>query len=257
MNDTTQQNQDERRARMLEKVRKLLAMAKDGRGNSHEEETAMRQGNALMAEFGIEEAECDMEALDAGTMSFGEALAGQDGSAPQPGKMFKSYSTWVSMLAVGVARFTDSVAAYKITENGKMLAFRGEKNDVLMARWLLGVLVTSIHREQADSGWTGRGDGNNFRTAATIALCARLRALKLERIAMFQAAQQTSGSRALMVVDRKTNQVVKLFGKQKTRHHSFGGSGAGARQAGHAAGARINIPSGRPLPGATQRRIAL
>lgn len=43
---------DEKRARMLEKVRKLLAMGRDGRGNANEEEIALRQAARLMAEFG-------------------------------------------------------------------------------------------------------------------------------------------------------------------------------------------------------------
>ena len=77
----------ERRARMLEKVRKLLAIAKDGRGNANEEETAMRHANKIMAEYGIEEAECDMTAIDAGEMVFGEAQCGPDGRAPSQGRV--------------------------------------------------------------------------------------------------------------------------------------------------------------------------
>jgi hypothetical protein len=246
--------QSERRGRMLEKVRKLLAMARDGRGNDTEEETAMRQANKLMAEFGIEEAEVDMAALDAGTMSFGEALAGMDGRAPEAGKVYKSYSTWVGMLAVGVAKFTDSIASRKTTENGEMLVFRGEKNDVLMARLLLGVLVAGIHREQKASGWTGRGNANEFRVAASNALCKRLRALADERRAMYQAAASTS--RALVVVDRKANQVATLFGAQRTKSaRSSYSASSGAYMAGASAGQRINIPAGRPI--AQQQRARL
>jgi hypothetical protein len=246
--------QNERRVRMLEKVRKLLAMARDGRGNSTEEETAMRQANKIMAEFGIQEAEVDMAALDAGTMSFGEAVAGMNGKAPEPGKVFKTCPTWVSMLAVAVARFTDSIVVRKRTEIGETLVFRGEKNDVLLARWILGVLVASITREQKASGWKGRSDANEFKTAATIALCKRLRTLADERRAMYQASQSTS--RALVVVDRKKNQIAKLFGVQRTK--SFSGSfsqSSGSYIAGNSAGQRINIPSGRPISGATQSRI--
>ena len=48
---------NEKRARMLEKVRKLLAMGRDGRGNATEEETALRHASKLMAEWGIEDLE--------------------------------------------------------------------------------------------------------------------------------------------------------------------------------------------------------
>ena len=62
------QERIERRARMLEKVRKLLAMGRDARGNANESEIAMRQANKLMAEYGIAEAECDMTAIQAGAV---------------------------------------------------------------------------------------------------------------------------------------------------------------------------------------------
>jgi hypothetical protein len=129
-----------------------------------------------------------------------------------------------------------------------MLVFRGEKNDVLLARWLLGVLVASIHREQKASGWTARSDANEFRLAAVSQLCERLRTLAKERRAMYESAQQASGSRALVVVDRKANQIATLFGKPRygsqTRRVS---AASGAYMAGSAAGQRINIPAGRPI----------
>lgn len=238
---------NERRQRMLEKVRKLLAMGRDGRGNENEQETAMRQANKIMAEFGIAEAECDLSAIDAGEMSFGETACMMDGHAPEPGKVSKSYSTWVGILAVGVARFTDSIAARKLSANGQLLVFRGEKEDVLLARWILGVLVASVQSEQRKSGWTGRSDAGSFRTAAASTLAQRLRALHTERQAMYQKAKAESNSRALVVVDRKRSEIVQRFGEQKTRSASAGYRSSGAAIAGSEAGKRINIPAGRPI----------
>ena len=238
---------NERRAKMLEKVRKLLAMARDGRGNENEEAIAMRHANKIMAEYGIAEAECDMSVLDAGKMVFGEVFAGMDGRAPEPGKVHKSYSTWVGVLAVGVARFTDSIVGRSLTGNGQMLVFRGEREDVLLARWLLGVLTESLQREQKASGWTSRADAGSFRMSAASTLSWRLRDLANERRAMYETAKRESNSRALVVIDRKALEIVKRFGTQKTRTNRAGYSSSAAAIAGQEAGRRINIPAGRPI----------
>lgn len=247
--------QDERRAKMLDKVRKLLAMGRDGRGNATEEEIAMKQANKIMAEYGIEEAECDMAAINAGEMIFGEAQCGADGRAPEAGKVYRSAPTWAGILCVGVAKFTDSIAGRKRTVNGDMFTFRGEKNDVLLARWIFGCLIEQIQREQRGSGWTKRGEANSFRVAAASTLASRLRALARERRAMYEQAKAASNSRALVVVDRKASEIVARFGTQKTRSTSSSYASSSAAMAGHAAGSRINIPSGRPIGGNTQQRI--
>ena len=235
-----------RRARMLEKVRKLLAMGK-GNANAHESETAMRQANILMAEFGIEEAECDMTAINAGEMIFGETQCGPDGRAPQEGKVYKTCPTWCGVLGVGVARFTDSICGRKTTANGEMFYFRGEKEDVLLARWIFGVLVDSIQLEQKKSGWTSRGDAGTFRLSAASTLQTRLKTLANERRAIYQKAQAESNSRALVVVDRKQQEIAIRFGTQKVRNTRSSYRSSGAAMSGSEAGRRINIPSGRPI----------
>src|SRR3990167_6529801 len=148
----TMNEHDEKRSRMLEKVRKLLAMGRDGRGNANEEEIAMRQAAKLMAEYGIEDAEVNMAALDAGAMIFGETEIRADGR--ETAAPCKSYSVWCGVLAVGVARFTDSVVVRDRTAQGERLKFMGEREDVLLARWLFGVLAVSVQQERNASGWT-------------------------------------------------------------------------------------------------------
>lgn len=240
---------------MLEKVRKLLAMGRDGRGNANEEETAMRHANKIMAEYGIAEAECDMLAIQAGEMVFGETLCGADGRAPEQGKVYKSCPCYAGILAIGVARFTDSIISRKVTANGEMLCFRGEREDVLLARWLFGVLVNSILAEQRKSGWTSRGDAGSFRLAASSALQSRLMGLARERMAMYEKAKAESNSRALVVVDRKATEIAQRFGAQRTRKTRASYRSSGAAVAGGEAGKRINIPAGRPISGNGNLRI--
>lgn len=256
MSNEQNAERNERRAKMLEKVRKLLSMAKDGRGNANEEETAMRQANKIMAEYGIEEAECDMAAIDAGEMVFGEAQCTPDGNAPEPGKVYKNCPAWAGVLSLGVAYFTDTICKRAMRATGQVVVYQGEKEDVLLARWVFGVLVQSIQAEQKRSGWTGRSDATAFRMAAASVLQSRMKAMQAERIAMYEAAKAQSQSRALMVVDRKQVEIASRFGQQGIRKHtSRSGADHGARIAGQEAGQRINIPSGRPVGQSSNRRL--
>lgn len=246
---------EDRKQKMLEKVRKLLAMARDGRGNENEADTAMRQANKIMAEYGIDEAEADMTAIDAGEMVFGQAQCGPDGRAPEKGKVYRSMPGYAGVLAVGVARFTDTIVTRTQNKHGDMLVFKGERDDCLLARWLLGVLVHSILAEQQASGWTARGDANSFRMAAASALQKRLQTLAHERRAMYEKAKQESNSRALIVVDRKGLEIASRFGVQKTRTARSSYRSSGAAIAGQSAGQRINIPAGRPIGGSGNARL--
>ncbi|CAB4171389.1 Domain of unknown function DUF2786 [uncultured Caudovirales phage] len=246
---------NERRQRMLEKVRKLLAMGRDGRGNDNENDIAMRQANKIMAEYGIAEAECDMSAIDAGEMVFGEAQCGPDGRAPEQGKIYRAMPSYAGVLAIGIGRFCDAIVGRKTTANGEMLTFRGEQQDVLLARWIFGVLVNSILAEQRKSGWTARSDANSFRMAAASTLQRRLKELADERIKMYEEAKAISNSRALVVVDRKRNEIVARFGEQKVKSTRAGYRSSGAAMAGTDAGRRINIPAGRPIAGSSQAQL--
>jgi hypothetical protein len=253
--DKTQQN--ERRAIMIEKVRKVLNMAKDSGGNDNEKQAALATANKLMADYGIAEADCDISILDANEMDFGEVEVGPDGTIPQQGKVYRSFPTWTGVLAVGIARFTDSIVVRKTTANGQILVFQGEKNDVLFARWMFTVLVESIQREQKQSGWTNRTDSTAFRSAAASSLANRLRTLATERQAIYRQAQATSNSKALMVVERKGAEIAKYFGRQHVKHTYSGVTRSGASVAGREAGSRINIPSAPPIGSAGTSRRAI
>ena len=238
------------RERMLAKIRKLMAMGRDARGNEHETEAALRQANKLMQAHGIEEADVDMASLDAGTMIFGEVDVRPDGLTPSEaadkGKLYmRECPGWAGTLAVGVAFFTDTQCIQAQISFGRVLRFRGEKGDVLFAKWLFAVLLAEINAEQAKSGYTTRGDAGAFRQGAASSLHRRLAKMAAERREAFAQAS-LSGSRALVVVNRKAQEIAERFGEVKYR----GGrrvEGSGARWAGQRAGERVNIPAGRPL----------
>ena len=134
----------ERNKKML-RIRKLLAMGKDDRGNEHETEAAMRMANKLMAELGIEEADVNMAALDANTMQFGEQLVHPDGKEFVAGMQPKAHdpkSKWQGFLGVGVADFCDCIASLdRHPVWGVVIKFKGEREDVAFAVWLHKVLA--------------------------------------------------------------------------------------------------------------------
>lgn len=229
-----------KRERLLAKIHKLMKFGNDARGNEHEMETALRQAAKLMAEHGISEAEADMAALDEGSMVFGEVYARADGT--ENGRSFKEVRKYAQWLAVGVARFTDTIARITHDEvKGAGLKFQGEKNDVVMARWLFGVLAQEVLRATRESEYRNP----NFRLACAGRVAERLKQAAKERHATINTAAQ-SGSRALVVVDRKQAEIAQRFGPEKYTH------GRARREtldmiAGRAAGNRININRHRPI----------
>lgn len=249
----TNGNGNERRDAMMAKLKKLFAMARHAGSNETEAETALRQANKIMTEFGIQEAEVDMAAINAHTMKFGEREVGPDGRKMEPGKVHRQAPRYAGYLALGVARFCGCVVEWRVTANGSVLVFQGEQQDTLFAQWLFGILVNRMLAEQLLSGWTRRGEAVQFLEGAALTLSRRLKELAAERRAAFQ--QAASHSKALAVVDHKAMEVARLFGHQRTRTSYSGSRSAdsGARVAGREAGATINIPSGRPI-GSTARK---
>lgn len=245
--------QNKRREEMLEKVRKVLAMARDNGGNENEKQAALDRANKLMAAYGIQEAEIDMDQIEKNDMIFGECQAGPDGKAPEKGKVYRQFPTWAGVLSIGIARFTGTITVRRRNEFGEVCIFQGEKNDVLFARWLFGALVHQIQIEQLASGWNKRTDCNQFRYGAAASLQARLKALAAERSAIYKQAQQQSGSKALMVVERKLDIIREKFGAQRTS--TARATISGATIAGRQAGQRMNIPVGRPIGCQSQKMI--
>lgn len=244
-----------KRQDMLDKIRKLMNMANHAQSNEQEAETAMRQANKLMAEYGIFEAECDLSAIEADLMEFGEELASPDGKPLKNGKVYRNVPHFASILAIGVARFTETITVLKNTSNGTMFSFRGELGDVQLAIWLLTTLIQSIQKTQKTSGWTRRGEASQFKNAAACSLQKRLKLLAAERKAIYERAQQQSNSKALVVVNLKAQKVSELWGDQKTRKINTGSSSSCASQAGQAAGSSMSIPTHRPLTGTSSRLL--
>lgn len=237
------------RERALEKVRRLLAMANDGRGNMQEAETAARQAAALMAKFNIESAEAQLKDLCSDEPDLDQALVCPNYYGGEV--RTKTLPVWVGIIAVGVGIVTQTkVDGYRKDGYG-VARFSGYRTDVVFAEWLFQLLCGAVYRESTTTRYdrAGRGD---FRHAASVAIQRRLAALRKEQDA---ALTRASSSTALVVVDKKQQVINEAFGEMKTRKMSRQVHDAGARSAGSEFGQQINIPAGaRPLNGSSAHR---
>jgi len=139
------------RDRALEKIKKLLALAKDDRGNINECEAAMRQAQALMRKWQIDETEAiqqEIATMDdalvaawvkAGQMASKVVRKSNTGRGKTP-----EYAQW---LAVATANLFDcKVGIHYIHEHGKVFMFYGYKHDVVVACWTFEYLLACIRR---------------------------------------------------------------------------------------------------------------
>src|ERR1035437_7284727 len=196
-----------------DKITKLLAMAKDGRGNEHEAEIAMRMAERLMRQHDIDVA--DLEA------STGKKTVYSWRSVNIPvgelGKPCGRCPLWAGFLGVGVAQFTDCKASW--VDDGEYLRcmrFDGDETDIEYAAWLFKMLRDHGYAESKTVAGRHR---ETFRKAFAIRLCERMKQLRAERDVAMKAAVTKSGT-ALMVVQNKLALRDKEFGPQRVRNQS-------------------------------------
>lgn len=243
------------RERAIEKVRKLLAMANDGRGNMNEAEVAMRQATALMSKFNIEAAEAQLADLcsDQPDLVREHCVPNYDKGA----RPAKSIPAWVGVIAVGVARLCQVKADGSRTKDGAAsVRFSGYATDVVFATWLLPLLCRAVFNEaRIQLGKASLAERETFRRSAAGQLQRRLEALADE-----EKAQVPSSSTALVVIDKKQQVIAEAFGEMRVSKVDNAGRArrdAHAAMAGVAYGNTVPIPRGRPIDSPkTSGRIA-
>lgn len=230
------------RAKALEKVRKLLAMAGDGRGNTNEAEAAARQAAALMAKFNIESAEAQLKDLCSDEPDLDQALVYPSyyGDTVRT----KTLPAWAGILAVGVARLTQTkVDGYK--KDGYAVArFSGYRTDVVFAEWLFQLLCRAVYDESTSTPFDRVGR-NDFRHAAAARLQSRM--MELRRQQEQELAASTEAGTALVVVDKKLAVIAEHFGEQRTSKNVRSTRDHSAASAGRQFGDKVAIPGARPL----------
>jgi len=229
------------------KIRKLLAMASDIRGNEHENETAMRMADRLMRQHNIDVA--DIEG------STGKQTQYQWGSVIIPvGEQAKACNwspMWMGFLGVGVGRFTDCRASwFNHHVYHRCMKFEGDAVDLEYAAWLYKMLRDTGYAESKSVSGAHR---ETFRKSFAIRLCDRMRTLRAERDVAMRAAVTKTGSTALVVVQNKLALRDKEFGKQRIRNsrNSVRYASEGFT-AGRSAAEKVNF--NRPIGSGTQPR---
>lgn len=230
------------------KIAKLMALAQDAGANQFEAEAAMRQAEKLMRLHAIEAA--DIQAATGKKPQYDWARVLVPARVPVP---VTTAVTWFGSLAVAVAKFTDTAAAWKRTaEHGMCIELRGDSCDLGYAVYLQKHLRDAIRHDSNKFAGTRR-EREDFRRAMVGRIAERLQALKREqREAMEKVATATSN--ALVIITSKIALRDEFFG-HKPRYTSGGNRHYDnyALGAGRAAGDKVGF--GRPIGQSTTRAL--
>lgn len=230
------------RDQALRKAQKLMAVAMDGRGNDNEAERALAQAEALMRKFGLEASEVQGSQA-AKDFDWGSSFAPY-GVPRQPAK---SIPTWFGIVAMGVAKFTDTIVkVHYRSELGYGVGFYGEASDVIFAQWLVTYLRDAVWRETKKYGGD-RASNGDFRHAMASRLQSRMYALRAERDVSYSEAVNTAGQKgtALMIINDKLVKRDAEFGEQQTKSSKRNYRDHQATFAGRAAGEKVGF--NRPI----------
>lgn len=239
------------REKALGKIRKLLALARDGGATEAEAAAAARQAEKMMRAYQIADAEVVMREIEQDE-SFDRALA-EVSPDVRRGQCPSNCPPWTGILAVGVARaFTCKVDMVR-TAVGVKLRFSGYSLDVGLAAWVFGYLSETVWRLSKAHGGD-RSAGTSFRNAAATELQRRLFGIAAEREAENNRDRNTGGGTALALYDRKAERVREMFGEQKTKEQKQSPTDFAAAIAGREAGRQIPIHTNRPVDAPADRR---
>lgn len=244
------------RERAFDKIRKLLAMARDGRGNENEAAIAASQAEKLMRYYQIESADVVMQELEQDDqfeqgiedVSF-EGIAGH-----KP----KQTPSWVGYIAIGCGEaFTCKVDIVR-TPEGIKVRFSGYAMDVMLCRWVYRFLCETVFRISKERcKGLGMSASKSFRLGAASVLQRRLKDLKKSAVEEAEVQAGSGTSTALVLVNRKEERVQEMYGKTKTKQSRYTAGDAAAYRDGMAQANKMNIPTNRPLSGqAAQGRLA-
>lgn len=220
---------------MLEKIRKLLALAADPSAAPQEAETAARQAAKLMAKHDI-----DLDTLEEAQLKEQWDLTSMDAVSCRPGKKDpRSVPGWIGIIAFGVKVYTNT----RLSSTGAMLRFKGPRSDVEFACWLHKSLLDQCYTQ---SKGLGQGEANAFRNGFAAAVQSRLKAM-----AKAMMDERGTGTSLIRVDASRQAAMDEAFGSEnKARSSSVRQSALGRE-----AGSRAHIGSHRPLTSNTGRLL--
>lgn len=198
-----------------EKIAKLMAMAKDDRGNEFECEAALRQATKLMRLHNIDLAEISARTGTKLVYNWSTVNVPLNPKTPQ-----STTSMWIGSLAVGIAQLTDCKASYNDLKGqfGMCIKLEGDAIDVQYAVYLLKHLRDTIRATSAAAPFATKADRETFRRAMVSRLCERMQAMRAESDAELRRTELTSGGTALVLVSQKIALRDAQFGKARYSH---------------------------------------
>lgn len=159
------------KAKLIEKIQKLLAMAKHNASNETEAATALRQAESMMRKNEIDFADITAQKLSTADMSEGKTGESRN-------------STWVWALAWAASHLTSTLPWRRDAE----ITFCGTKEDVqvalLMHDYLVGVTERLASKYEGEDGeWRHslRAQRNAFKMGLVGRIGKRCRAIKADR----------------------------------------------------------------------------
>ena len=196
------------RSRVIEKVAKLLAMAKHSASNEQEAATALRQAEAMMRKHDVRMAELNAHKAQ----SEDDLLRAETEESRN--------SSWVWNLAWATAYMTETMP----TRSGKIITFCGAAEDTEVALMYFDYLVSVVERLAKQFKGT-RTQRNAFKMGCVHGILLNARKIKAEREEAFKD-----------LVVMKRDLICKKFnlsyGAGRTQYISDDGAYAAGRHAG-------------------------
>ena len=183
---------------VLDKVRKLLRMAKDA-SSPHEAAIAAKQARSLIDRHQLSE----MELTQTEVNEFGEEFVTFG---------HKTIVRWVSMLSLQVARLNDTRSVWIEIDNKKTVRFQGYLVDAVCSVEMMKYLQDVCMR-QSKVHVQGRSPRNNFRLGFALGIRDQVDEIMKERNQL-----NVSDGKSLVVV--KDQLVTQEFGEQRVRRLS-------------------------------------
>jgi hypothetical protein len=113
----------------------------------------------------------------------------------------------------------------------------GYETDVVVSTWMLTYLIRTVDSLARQF----QGDRKSFIQGVIVSLCHRLREMRDARDQEFKGA---STGTALVVVNRKAEEIAKVYGQARYHTSKTNVRDHEAWAAGHKAGKEIRLPSG-------------
>lgn len=218
------------------KIAKLMALGNCETANPNEAETALRQAAFLMRKHAIEQSEIADSTGKPTEWDWFSMNIPADPTRPCISRL-----AWFGSLAVGIANFTDTKAAWnRLPAHGFCARFSGDSTDVIYAAYLAKLLRDTIRSESAAFAGT-RAERETFRAAMVARLSARMREMRAEGIAEMRA----SGGKGLAIIDTKLAARDAEFGEARYSKTRRSAGSAFAASAGRSAGDKVGF--GRPV----------